>query len=59
MNLIRNRDNLDLHFEILMKFKRIFTKGGVNRMKYTVPGLIYALFRLSAMLTARNKGELP
>ena len=30
-----------------MKFKRIFVKGGVKRMKYTCPPVIFALFRLS------------
>lgn len=30
-----------------MKFKRIFVKGGVKRLKYTCPALIFALFRLS------------
>ena len=47
VHLVRHPKNLDLYFEILMKFKRIFTKGGVKRMKYTCPALIFALFRLS------------
>ena len=58
LSLIRNRDNLDMHYEIIMKFKRIFVKGGINRMKYTIPTLIFALFRLSSMLTLRQKEEL-
>jgi hypothetical protein len=30
-----------------MKFKRVFVKGGVKRMRYSVPSLIFSLFRLS------------
>ena len=58
MHLVRQPKNLDLWFEILMKFKRVFVKGGVKRMKYTCPALIFALFRLSAELTSRGE-EVP
>ena len=37
-----------------MKFKRVFVKGGVKRMKYTLPALIFSLFRLSNELTVRG-----
>lgn len=47
VHLVYHQKNIDLYFEILMKFKRIFVKGGVKRMKYTCPALIFALFRLS------------
>lgn len=50
MHLVKHTRNLDLYFEILMKFKRVFVKGGVKRMKYTCPALIFALFRLSIEL---------
>ena len=42
-----------------MKFKRVFVKGGVKRMKYSVPSLIFSLFRLSSELLHRppNEGE--
>jgi hypothetical protein len=30
-----------------MKFKRVFVKGGVKRMRYTIPPLVFSLFRLS------------
>lgn len=46
VHLVKSK-NLDLYFEILMKFKRIFVKGGHKRMRYTCPALIFALFRLS------------
>jgi hypothetical protein len=47
MHLIYHKSNHDLYFEILMKFKRVFVKGGIKRMKYTIPPLIFSLFRLS------------
>jgi hypothetical protein len=47
MHLIYHKSNHDLYFEILMKFKRVFVKGGIKRMKYTVPALVFSLFRLS------------
>ena len=52
MHLVYHPRNLDLYFEILMKFKRIFVKGGVKRLKYTCPALIFALFRLSMTIVA-------
>jgi vacuolar protein sorting-associated protein 35 len=55
VHLVKAR-NLDLYFEILMKFKRIFVKGGVKRMKYSCPALIFALFRLSMELLNRPEG---
>ena len=30
-----------------MKFKRVFAKGGIKRMKYSMPALVFALFQLS------------
>jgi len=41
-----------------MKFKRVFTKGGVKRLKYTCPALIFALFRLSMEITNRQNGQI-
>jgi hypothetical protein len=36
-----------------MKFKRIFLKGGIKRMRYSIPALIFSLFRLSNELSNR------
>lgn len=47
LHYVYHRSNLDMYYEILMKFKRIFVKGGIKRMKYTIPALIFSLFRLS------------
>jgi len=41
-----------------MKFKRIFVKGGIKRMKYSIPALCFALFRLSNELVKKLNGEL-
>lgn len=37
----------DIYYDLLMKFKKIFVKGGPKRMKYTVPALVFALIKLS------------
>ena len=42
-----------MYYEILMKFKRIFVKGGIKRMRYSIPALIFSLFRLSNELSTR------
>ena len=31
VHLIYHKSNIDLYFELLMKFKRIFVKGGLKR----------------------------
>jgi len=58
VHLVRHPTNLDLYFDILMKMKRVFVKGGVNRLKYTAPALIFALYRLSTQLSGANSGYL-
>lgn len=47
LHLIYNQ-NADQWYSLLLKFKKIFLKGGANRMKHTLPALIFSLFRLSA-----------
>lgn len=49
--------NENIHYELLMKFKRMFVKGGPERMRYTLPALIFALFRLSREMVYRAQGE--
>lgn len=36
-----------------MKFKRVFVKGGIKRMKYSVPPMVFGLFKLSQELVNR------
>ena len=47
IHLVYHKTSLDMYFEILMKFKRIFVKGGIKRMKYSIPAMSFALFKLS------------
>jgi vacuolar protein sorting-associated protein 35 len=47
IHLVYHKNNHDLYFEILLKFKRIFVKGGIKRMKYTIPSLVFAILKLS------------
>ena len=57
IHLVQHKTNLDLYFEILLKFKRIFVKGGIKRMKYSLPALVFALFRLSNELVKQLNGD--
>lgn len=47
LHLVNNPNN-DQWYALLLKFKKIFLKGGVERMKHTLPALIFSLFKLSA-----------
>lgn len=42
--------NKDYYFEILLRFKKVFVKGGINRMRHTIPALIFALIKLSVTI---------
>lgn len=53
IHLVNHKTNIDLYYEILMKFKRVFVKGGIKRMKYTIPALVFALFKISLELVQR------
>ena len=45
--MVSHPSNHDILYELLMKFKKIFVKGGPKRIKYTIPALIFSLIRLS------------
>jgi hypothetical protein len=36
-----------MYYALLLKIKKIFLKGGAERMKFTLPPLIFQLFKLS------------
>ncbi len=57
VHLVFHKTNLDMYFEILMKFKRVFVKGGIKRMKYSLPALIFSLFRLSQEIVNRPPSD--
>lgn len=49
MHLIVNPNN-DVCYSLLLKMKKIFLKGGKERMVFTLPVIIFALFKLSLQL---------
>lgn len=49
MHLIYSASN-DVWYSLLLKFKKIFLKGGNERMKHTLPTLVFCLFKLSQQI---------
>ena len=47
VNLV-SHPQVDMWYTLLLRLKKVFTKGGPNRQKYTYPTLIFQLFKLSA-----------
>jgi len=56
LHLLYHRTDNSAYFELLMKFKKVFAKGGIKRQKYTTPALIFALIRLSQAINGRDMG---
>ena len=54
MNLVWHSCNNDIYYELLLKFKKVFLKGGIKRMKYTVPSLVFSVIRLTQTLNQRE-----
>lgn len=46
LHLIYSQNN-DIWYSLLLKFKKIFLKGGNDRMRHTLPSLVFCLFKLS------------
>ena len=57
MHLIYN-ENHDMWYSLLLKFKKIFMKGGQERMKFTLPALIFSFFKLSMAIETGTSGPL-
>jgi len=57
MHLIHNQ-NTDMWYTLMLKFKKIFLKGGPQRMKHTLPALIFGLFKLSSHIEQGLGGPL-
>jgi len=55
VQLVVNPGN-DLWYSLILKLKKVFLKGGQNRMSYTMPALIFALFKLSAQIESGAGG---
>lgn len=49
VHLVVNPNN-DLWYSLLLKLKKVFLKGGKDRMTVTLPALVFALFKLSAQI---------
>ena len=50
--MIVHRTNADIYYDLLMRLKKEFAKGGkiMARQKYTYSALVFALLRLSVFL---------
>jgi hypothetical protein len=49
MHLVVNPNN-DVCYSLLLKMKKVFLKGGKERMIFTLPVMVFALFKLSSHL---------
>lgn len=44
----------DIYYELLLRFKKVFVKGGIKRMKYTIPALVFSVIRLTQTINHRE-----
>ena len=54
VGLVWHNSSNDFYFELLLRFKKVFVKGGIKRMKYTVPALIFSIIRLTQVINYRE-----
>jgi vacuolar protein sorting-associated protein 35 len=54
LHMVSHRTSNDVYFDLLMKFKKIFVKGGIKRQKHTYPALVFALIRLTWIINDRE-----
>ena len=54
LHMIYHPANNDIYFDLVMKFKRVFSKGGPQRQKFTYPALFFTFIKLSAAITHRE-----
>ena len=48
--MIAHKSSPDIYYDLLLRFKKIFARGGLNRQKYTYPALFFSLIRLTVFL---------
>ena len=48
--MIAHKSSPDIYYDLLLRFKKIFSRGGLNRQKYTYPALFFSLIRLTVFL---------
>lgn len=54
VGLVWHESNNNVWYELLIKFKEVFVKGGIKRMKYTLPSLVFAAIKLSHIMQMRE-----
>ena len=57
--MIYHAGSVDAYYDLLLRFKRIYAKGGKQRQKYTYSALIFALIRLSQEINFRELNGYP
>ena len=50
MHMIAHKTSADVYYDLLLRFKKVFTQGGLTRQKYTYPALAFSLIRLSVFI---------
>lgn len=50
LHMINHKSNADIYYDLLLRFKKVFTRGGATRQKYTYPALCFSMIRLTAFI---------
>ena len=50
LHMINHKSNADIYYDLLLRFKKVFARGGATRQKYTYPALCFSLIRLTAFI---------
>lgn len=51
VHLVSHSTSVGAYFDLVLRLKKVFLKGGIKRMKYTIPALVFNLIRLSNFLS--------
>jgi len=52
--MVYHPESNDRYFDLILRFKKVLIKGGSNRMKFTIPALIFAVIKLSQTIQYRE-----
>ena len=50
--MISHKSNADIYYDLLLRLKKVFARGGHTRQKYTYPTLIFSMIRLTAFMNS-------
>lgn len=50
IHMIAHKTDANIYYDLLLRFKKIFARGGLNRQKYTYPALFFSLIRLTVFM---------